>query len=503
MSAAIFLLLSSIAAALFLLLRRNLKKPTAIPTNFPIVGMLPALLLNSHRVHDFITDILSEVGGTFEFKGPTFSNLDMVLTSDPSNVHHVFSRSFLKYPKGPDFRKMFGVLGDGIFNTDFAVWEVHRKATLGFVGDREFNGLVEGVVWGKVEKGVFPVLDSFVESGGFVDLQDVFQRMSFDGICRLVLGFDPESLAVGLPEIQCEKAFNDAFQAVFYRHLLPETVWRLQRRLGIGREAKLAAAEKALDEFIYPKVVGGADEKHKPGLLKLFADVYKQNAAAVPGFPADRNKFLRDTSLSLMFAGRDTTSACLTWLFFLIARNPSAEEKILEEIEEKLRVRRGEAWRRFTAEESRRLVYLQGALSESLRLFPPVALEHKAPAEDDTLPTGTRVKKDGRIIFSFYTMGRMESIWGKDWPEFRPERWISDKIGGVVHVPSFHFPAFNAGPRTCLGKDMAFIQMKMAAAAILFRYRVELVGNFETSPRDAVILQSRHGLKVTLSKRHK
>ena len=90
-------------------------------------------------------------------------------------------------------------------------------------------------------------------------------------------------------------------------------------------------------------------------------------------------------------------------------------------------------------------------------------------------------------------------MWGKDCLEFKPERWISPS-GKIKHEASYKFPAFNAGPRTCLGKEMAFIQMKMVAAAILQRYHVKLVEGHVVSPRNSVILQTEHGLKVTLSK---
>ncbi|KAG6416360.1 hypothetical protein SASPL_123788 [Salvia splendens] len=171
-----------------------------------------------------------------------------------------------------------------------------------------------------------------------------------------------------------------------------------------------------------------------------------------------------------MFAGRDTTSTCLFWL---VAQNPTAEAKILEEMEAEHGLKG--KWRAFSAEESRKLVYLHGALCESLRLFPPVALEHKAPV--------------------------MESVWGKDCLEFKPERWISPS-GKIKHEPSYKFPAFDAGPRTCLGKEMAFVQMKMVAAAILYGYKVRLVEGHKVSPRDSIILHARGGLKVLLSKRN-
>ncbi|CAA0815491.1 cytochrome P450- family 96- subfamily A-polypeptide 10 [Striga hermonthica] len=371
------------------------KKPTSsvLPTNWPVVGMLPALLRNSHRIHAYVTDVLSESGGTFEIKFPRFLSPDMLATCDPANIHHIFSRNFSNYPKGPEFRKIFEILGDGIFNADFELWELHRKTTLSFFTHPSFHGLLEKSVWENVENALLPVLDSFAARAASFDLQDVFQRFTFDSICKIVLDHDPRSL--------------------------------------------------------------------------------------------------------LMFAGRDTTSTCLTWLFWLVSRNPSVEARILEEIEQG-----GCSSRRFGAEESKKLVYLHGALCESLRLFPPVALEHKAPAGPDFLPSGHYVETNTKVIISFYSTGRMKGVWGEDFMEFKPERWVSGK-GGVNHVPSYRFPAFNAGPRTCLGKEMAFVQMKMVAAAILWRYKVRVVEGHAVVPRDSIILQARDGLRVQLSRRRR
>ena len=98
-------------------------------------------------------------------------------------------------------------------------------------------------------------------------------------------------------------------------------------------------------------------------------------------------------------------------------------------------------------------------------------------------------------------MGRMESIWGEDCLDFKPERWITE-FGGIVHVPSFKFIAFNAGARTCLGKDIAFIQMKIIASAIIWKYHVHVVEDHPISPSISVVLHMKHGLKVRISKRY-
>ncbi|KAL1556057.1 alkane hydroxylase MAH1-like [Salvia divinorum] len=474
---------------------RRQKKPVE-PTVWPLLGMLPEVFLNFHRAHDRITEVLNSCGGgTYMFRGPWFSDTDMLFTSDPANIHHVFSRNFSNYPKGPEFRKIFDILGDGIFGADFHLWEIHRKTTMALLTHAAFNARLQRTVWEKVETGLFPVLDRFSRHELDFDLQDVFHRFSFDNICKIVLDYDPCSLRVEMPHLPCEKAFSVVAEPLLYRHVIPQRIWKLLRWLNVGSERKLMECSEAFSEFIYPRIAAAAANVDG-SVLGVFEDVYRETKM---DSSTSRRDFLKDTALNLMFAGRDTTSTCLTWLFWLVAQNPTSERKILEEMEAELALEK--KWRSFTAEESHKLVYLHAALCESLRLFPPVALEHKAPVQPDILPSGHRLPRNGKLIISFYSVGRNERVWGKDCLEFKPERWICPS-GRIKHEPSYKFPAFNAGPRTCVGKDMAFLQMKMVAAAIIYNYHVRLVEGHPVSTRDSIILQAKHGLKVKVWKRN-
>ncbi|KAL8039383.1 hypothetical protein ABFX02_10G033200 [Erythranthe guttata] len=470
--------------------KSNGEKTSFLPTNWPLVGMLPSFLQNRHRMQDYFTEILSECGGTFQMRFPRIFNMDMLITSDPLNIDHIFSKNFANYPKGRQFREIFDILGDSIFNVDDELWEFQRKTTHSFMTGPEFNSLLESVVWQKVENGLLPVLDYFLQGDIDFDLQDVFQRFTYDSICKLALDFDPGSLCVDLPFIPSMQAFCDSIRAVFYRHTLPEVIWKLQRRLQIGTERKLLEARKVVDKFIYPLVnnnnITEDDDHRRLNLLTAFRRAFDVR-------------------------GRDTSASCLTWLFWLIAKNPRTKTLILDEIENVLTHLKGEGeegrinWSLFTVKESRKLIYLHGAMCESLRLYPPGPLEHKSPAKSDNLPSGHYIKENDKVILSFYAIGRRESVWGKDCLEFKPERWISTTSSTAIikHVPSYKFPAFNVGPRTCVGKEMAFFEMKMAAAAIIYHYNIHLVENHEVSPRhDSVLLEMKHGLKVKLSKRN-
>jgi cytochrome P450 len=161
------------------------------------------------------------------------------------------------------------------------------------------------------------------------------------------------------------------------------------------------------------------------------------------------------------------------------------------------------------------MTYLHAALTESLRLYPPLPIDIKHVADDDILPDGYRVKKGHKVLYSIYSMGRMESIWGPDCATFRPERWLVPRAinaggseeGGDIElrrdVSAFRFAAFNAGPRTCLGKDMAYVLMKSVASTLLLHFRVKLVPGHEVLPKPSVTLYMKHGFLVTLEPRRR
>ncbi|KAH7517334.1 hypothetical protein FEM48_Zijuj09G0052500 [Ziziphus jujuba var. spinosa] len=134
----------------------------------------------------------------------------------------------------------------------------------------------------------------------------------------------------------------------------------------------------------------------------------------------------------------------------------------------------------YLSDEVKDMVYTHAAICESMRLYPRVPADNKEAAKEDTLPDGTVVKEREKVTYHPYAMGRMESVWGKDWAEYRPERWLepervdkdTKKYWRFVGRDPYSYPVFQAGPRTCLGKEMAFLQMKRVVAEVLRLFRV-------------------------------
>jgi hypothetical protein len=63
--------------------------------------MLPGVLFQVHRFHDWVTDVLEQSKCTVQFKGPWFGDMDMLVTADPANIHYIMSSNFPILKKGP------------------------------------------------------------------------------------------------------------------------------------------------------------------------------------------------------------------------------------------------------------------------------------------------------------------------------------------------------------------------------------------------------------------
>ncbi|XP_022847601.1 alkane hydroxylase MAH1-like [Olea europaea var. sylvestris] len=225
------------------------RKKRLLHTNLPLFGMMPLLIFNIHRIHDCITE-LPESSTTVWFKGPRFGNMDMLVTCDPANVRYVLSKNFQNFTKAPEFKKIFDNLGDGIFNAESESWENYRRTIMSLINQQGFQKFVATTSRNKVEEGLVPILENVANVRNEVDMQELFQRFTFDCTCILILGHDPASLHNDLPHLSYEKTFADAEEATLYRHILPKTYWKLQKWLQIGKEKKLSKAMDTINQFL-------------------------------------------------------------------------------------------------------------------------------------------------------------------------------------------------------------------------------------------------------------
>ncbi|CAM0150333.1 unnamed protein product [Urochloa decumbens] len=448
------------------------------PRSYPVIGCLVAFYQNRRRLLDWYTELLA-ASPTQTIVVDRLGARRTVVTANPANVEHILKSNFGNYPKGKPFTDILGdLLGTGIFNVDGELWYAQRKLVSHEFSARALRELEFAVLEDEARSRLVPALALAAARGAAVDMQDLLRRFSFDVICRVSLGVDPGCLDPALPAAppRLAAAFDNAAGIIARRGAAPvAAVWKAKRALGIGSERRLreeiAVIHEAVMDLIHirKKERGlnhqevnagdvGAGGGRRSDLLSRMIEC---------GYP---DEAIRDMVISFIMAGRDTTSSALTWFFWLLTRHRGVERQVLEEIA-------GGGAGGGAAGGQGRMRVLHAALCETMRLYPPVAWDSKHAAAGDVLPDGTRVGRGDRVTYFQYGMGRMESIWGTDAGEFSLRRWLSLPEEGapaaaVAGVSPFKYPVFQAGPRTCVGKEMAFVQMKFVASTVLRRFEL-------------------------------
>ncbi|KAL4642571.1 hypothetical protein ACB092_02G028900 [Castanea dentata] len=429
--------------------KKTHKKPG--PKIYPIVGVLPDFWKNRHRFLDWLTEILRD--------RPTNTNVIwspikgyVFVTANPSNVEHMLKTNFENYPKGNCFTTLLeDFLGHGIFNSDGELWKIQRKTA-----SYEFNT---------------KSLRNFI-----MKTSPLRSRFAFDNICKLAFNFDPSCLSVnGTGASEFMRAFEEATTICSERFLdaLP-FIAKFKKFLNIGSERRLKKSVKIVHEFA-DKIIRSRMGQKMDDLNNFYGLIIDNEKDLLSRFMSNEEnspEFLRDIVISLILAGRDTTSSSLSWFFWLLSSHPNVEQNILKELET-IRVRyRKNIGETYSYDELHDMHYLHAAISEALRLYPPLPADTKTCLNDDIMPDGTFVRKGWQVTYHMYGMGKMESIWGKNCLEFFPERWIEN--GVFKHESPFQFAVFQAGLRICLGRDMAYIQMKSIAASMMERFEMEV-----------------------------
>lgn len=314
-------------------------------------------------------------------------------------------------------------------------------------------------------------LSDVAESRAPTEMGRWFHITSFDIIADLTFG---ESLG-GLEK-------ND------FHHVVESVL------LFIERGRKLFAINNLLGPFarlVRPVIA--------PGVVQGFMDQYNYTRAAVgkrleKGSDETRKDFMSGllrgmgdkdiksteeliTNANTLFvAGSDTTATLLTACTYYLLATPHAHKKAVEEVRSAFESAADINFTNATA----RLPYLLAVLNETFRLYPPVAtsLERIVPNNGEPihidgvyLPPGTRVGVHQS------SAGLSASNFAQ--PEtFAPERWLPI----AVQDPSSPFFAdkrdamqpFSYGPRNCVGKHLAYNEMRLIMARLLWEFDMRL-----------------------------
>ncbi|CEI97321.1 hypothetical protein RMCBS344292_11456 [Rhizopus microsporus] len=376
------------------------------------------------------------------------------------------------------------------------------------------------------------ILDNVVKTGGIIDFHDIMFKFTLDSFVYLGFGVQLNSLlkegkvefAESFDFLQRRSAerFVDPMMGVketifdFFSRKENTTSYNLKvintfAQQVIDKRRKEVAADEADRKDLLSRFMNATNEKGEllndkelrdTVLNFIIADLLSRfmNATNEKGELLN-DKELRDTVLNFIIAGRDTTAQALSWLFYSISLQPRIEKKMIEEIEKHITdelENDSSALYQVISE----MPYLHAVFFETLRLYPSVPGNQKYALKDDIWPDGTHVKAGTYVSWSPYAQGRSTKVWGEDAKEFHPERWL-DENGNLKRESAGKWPAFHAGPRICLGQNLATLEALVCVSILLRRYKFTLVPNQTVTYDLSLTMPMKYGMKMFVEKRHK
>ena len=220
--------------------------------------------------------------------------------------------------------------------------------------------------------------------------------------------------------------------------------------------------EKKFEEFKL-KLTENPNFKDKYLIESLFRLVLKEQ----DGFTLD--EVLSNINI-LFLAGTETTAHLSANIIYVLSKNPSIYQKLMEEFESN-----SSSIDNMEIETIKNLEYLHAIIKESLRLVSPSADILLRVANKNHMLGDLSIKK-GTGLSVGLSINFFDPKIFKNPFDFVPERWIKshELFANAEENDPYCFLPFSAGARNCIGQHMALIEAKIVLVRFLRRFKFQM-----------------------------
>ncbi|MBX9667325.1 MAG: cytochrome P450 [Candidatus Obscuribacterales bacterium] len=304
------------------------------------------------------------------------------------------------------------------------------------------------------------------ESGMTLDLAEEMTKLTLTIAARVFFSADVRDNAQELGD--AVTVISQAMLHEFYE-IIPVPEW-IPLPSKIAKKNAIARLDKLIADSISSH---RSNPPARPDVLSMLLQARdtKGDQELMP------EKQIRDEAMTMFNAGHDSTAAALSWAWYLLLKNP-------------------DEYNRFLRSQERKALALQVS-KEALRLYPPAwTLPRQALA--DTEIGGYSVPEGSLLNFFPYVMHRDERFFESP-EEFKPQRFAP---GYEEELHPFTYFPFGAGPRACIGKEMALTEMSVLLSLITDKFKFELApGQDNIAPVPLVSLEQKKGVKAIVHRR--
>src|SRR4051794_17490641 len=429
------------------------------------------------RTHQMASEPLPLLLRLYEEYGPIFSmrllHTRVVFMLGPEANHFVTvgHPELFRWREG-SFGDLVPLLGDGLLTTDGAFHDRARKIMVPAFHQEQIARSVEAM-----EAETDAALEK-LRPGDSVDFYAWMRELAMRIAMRALLGLDPGRSETGA---RAARLFDRALAC--YGIAYPLGMLR-----GPGSPfRRLIGARAELDEIVYGEIEArrAAPDDSRRDLLSLLLE------ARGDGGEAFSDREVRDQVMTLMFAGHDTTTSTVSFLALELARAPRELDRTLPELDEPRGGRPPPP-----PQLKGGLPYLEMVLAETLRLYPPAWIGPRRAIREFEFD-GQTVPMGAYVNYVSWASHRLPEVFPEP-GRFQPERFEPERKAAL---PRGAYVPFGGGSRICIGKRFGETEVKVIAAMLLQRFRLEIPDDYELKIRQMPTLSPKGGLPVRVRAR--
>jgi cytochrome P450 len=361
---------------------------------------------------------------------------------DAGLLQHALQKNQKNYTKSYiQTKDVAKYVGHGLLTAEGAHWQRQRKLIQPAFHKSQLVLLVE-----TIQKTILEELKN-IRIGKPMDVFPVFNDLAFQTVVKSIFNME-----VSHADIASLQHTTEATQQMLVQELRqPFLVWWFNWSGKTKKHLDMAQNSRSILKRLV-EIRKKSSQVHQDLLDMLLHARYDDGSAM------DENQLV-DEILILFAAGHETTSNALTFTCELLARNPMAQTKILQEVQQiKNESNDIMQW-------IKNAIYTKLVIEESMRLYPPAYFIDRVNIEEEVV-NGIHLPKGSNLLFSIYEIHRHSNFW-KDPEAFIPERFLEEDL----KFSKNYYP-FGAGPRMCIGNNFAMYEMILTIIALVEQFEI-------------------------------
>lgn len=427
------------------------------------------------RTRGFAQDPLRLLLDAYERFGPVFTmrvfHSNNVFMIGPEANHHmlVSHADNFSWREG-HMGDLTALLGDGLLTIDGDFHRRSRRIMLPAFHHEAIAGALS-TMSAEIEKAFEGWRD-----GWRIDVYRWTRRLALRIAMRALFGLEPDAAAA-----RTDMARNFERALGFWAHAYWFQVIR-----GPGTPfAQMQKARRELDRVLFDEIARRRREGGgRKDILSLLLDASDE----------DRNQLsdqqVRDEVMTLLFAGHDTTTSTIGFMFYELARHPEVVAALRDEQE-----RHGPADAGLLM--SGALEQLEAVQDETLRMYPPAWIGARRSIRTYEF-AGQTVPGNVYVNYSSWVSHHLAEVFPEP-DEFRPERFAP---AAKASLPKGAYVPFGAGSRICIGMRFGQLEVKAIASELVRRFDFELEPGYTLRVRQMPTIGPRGGVPLIV-RRHR